>query len=111
MSNVYVIQEQVGRNILPARRYGDIKVLLPPHHQIMFSPQPVVHRLRDSLRNFSDDDYLLLMGDPAAIGIATTIACDINSGRVKLLKWDKQESDYYVIEVDIYPERRINRVG
>ena len=42
------------------------------------------------------------MGDPAAISMASVIAANNNNGRWKLLKWDKQEQQYYVVKVDIY---------
>jgi hypothetical protein len=42
------------------------------------------------------------MGDPAIIGIACAIAAEINRGRIKLLKWDKENKTYYPIQVDIY---------
>jgi hypothetical protein len=68
----------------------------------MFSVAPTVRRLKMILRNFRDDDYLLCMGDPAAIGLATAIASDYNHGRFKILKWDKQEHTYIPIEVDLH---------
>ena len=71
---VYVVQDFGTKNISGARRFGEIKVLLPPNRQIVLSSAPTVSRLREGLNGFSDDDYLLLMGDPAAIGIACSIA-------------------------------------
>ena len=71
---VYVVQEVAGRNILGARKYGDLQVLLPSNVNIVLSPSPTVRRVRESLKNFSSEDFLLLMGDPAAIGIACVIA-------------------------------------
>ena len=98
---VYVIQEAANRNLIPASVYGEITVLLPPG-QVSFSTAPTLRRLRDKLRSFNDNDYLLLMGDPAAISMASVIAANNNNGRWKLLKWDKQEQQYYVVKVDIY---------
>ena len=101
MSFVYIIQDFGDKNLLPAKKYGGIRILLPANRQIMFSSTPTVRRLRDGLKKFSDEDYLLLIGDPAAIGIATSIASENNRGRFKLLKWDRQEADYYEIIVDL----------
>lgn len=99
---VYVIQEQGNKNILPAVKYGELKILLPPDYQITFSPGQVTKKLMVSLSDFNDDDYLLLIGDPAAIGIATAIAAHWNCGRVKMLKWDRQEKMYYPITFNLY---------
>ncbi len=99
---VYVVQEQNGKNLLPARKYGEISTLLPPGQQVTFSAGQVVRQLDVKLSNFSDSDYLLLIGDPVAIGISVAIAAKWNNGKVKLLKWDKQECMYYPVSLNLY---------
>ena len=108
MSFVYIIQDFGDKNLLPAKKYGDIRILLPANRQIMFSSTPTVRRLRDGLKKFSDEDYLLLIGDPAAIGIATSIASENNRGRFKLLKWDRQEGMYYPVDIDLHKKGEID---
>ena len=100
--SVFVVQEVPGRNILGARLYGDLKVLLPSNTNIVLSPGPTIRRLRSKLKEFNDSDYLLLMGDPAVIGLACVIASDINAGAYKVLKWDRIEKDYYAVDIDIH---------
>ena len=108
-SIVYVIQEVPGTkegrpkiNILGAKQYGEIKMLLKEDSQIIFSPGPIVFKLKKLLKDFSQDDYLLLTGDPAIIGVACSVVSDLTGGQYKLLKWDKQERQYYPIELNIY---------
>ena len=60
------------------------------------------------VNDFSDDDYLLLMGDPSAIGIACAVASSNNRGRFKCLKWDKREYKYYPVEVNLYEKGEID---
>lgn len=99
---VYVVQEMPGRNITGATKFGIMEALVEPHSQVILSPGPTVRKIKNKLKNFNDEDYLLLMGDPAIIGIACAIAAEINRGRIKLLKWDKENKTYYPIQVDIY---------
>ena len=99
---VYIVQEVKGRNVLSAEKYGDLELLLPEGSQIVLSAGPTVRRLTHRLRNFNDDDYLLLIGDPAAIGMATVIAAEYNRGKIQFLKWDRQEKQYYPIKFDIH---------
>ena len=87
---VYVVQEVSGRNIVSARQYGDFEVLLPSNTNIMLSAAPSVRRMKKILQDYKDEDYLLLIGDPAAIGVACSIAALYNRGRYKILKWDRQ---------------------
>ena len=56
--------------------------------------------LRRKLLQFSDKDFLLLTGDPVAIGLACSIASFYNSGRYSVLKWDRRERLYIPIRID-----------
>ena len=114
-NTVYVIQEIAGTregkpriNIMGASEYGSLKFLLPELSQIIFSPGPLIFKLRKVLRNFTSEDYLLLTGDPAIIGVACSIVSDITNGKYKLLKWDKQERKYYPIAINLYEKGEID---
>lgn len=102
---VYVIQEQKGKNLIPAIKFGELKFLLPAGAQITFSPGQVVNKLKIALSDFNDNDYLLLIGDPVAIGISCIFAAEWNQGKVKMLKWDRQEAMYYPIEINIHSKK------
>ena len=97
---VYVLQE-MGRNIRSAEKFGDLKVLLPDNKQIVLSSGPLTFKLKHALKDFNDNDYLLLMGDPAIIAVAGAVVSDINGGYFKVLKWDRDEKKYYDIEIDL----------
>ena len=112
---VYVIQEIAGSadgrpkiNIMGAAEYGKFKFLLPELSQIIFSPGPLIFRLRKELANYKKTDYLLLTDDPAIIGVACSIVSDITNGKYNLLKWDKQERKYYPIEINLYEKGEID---
>ena len=114
-STVYVIQEIPGTragapkiNIMSAREYGEFNFLLPEFSQIIFSPGPLVFKLRKLLKDYKAEDYLLLTGDPAIIGVACSIVSDITNGRYNLLKWDKQERTYYPIAINLYEKGEVN---
>jgi folate-dependent tRNA-U54 methylase TrmFO/GidA len=91
----------MGRNIRSAEKFGDLKVLLPDNRQIVLSSGPLTFKLRKELKDFNDNDYLLLIGDPAIIAIAGAVVSDVNGGRFKILKWDRDEKRYYDIEIDL----------
>ena len=114
-NKVYVIQEVAGTksgapkiNIMGAAKYGKFEFLLPEFSQIIFSPGPLIFKLRKALKNFTTEDYLLLTGDPAIIGVACSIVSDMTNGKYNLLKWDKQERQYYPIEINLYEKGEIN---
>ena len=112
---VYVIQEIPGTkdgrpkiNIMGAAEYGKFKFLLPELSQIIFSPGPLIFKLKKELAKYRTRDYLLLTGDPAIIGVACSIVSDITNGKYNLLKWDKQERQYYPIEINLYEKGKID---
>jgi|TARA_Y100000310_G_C20301387_1_gene631951 hypothetical protein len=104
MSIVYIVQEPANRNFTPAKKYGKLKSLVPDRVQVQISAAPVIRRLRGELKDFSNNDYLLLSGDPIIIGLAIVVAGENNMGRINVLKWDKQEKTYNPIEIDLYPK-------
>lgn len=101
MATVYIVQEMPNHDLAPAMKFGDMKVLLPSNTQIAFSTVPAVRTLRRRLRDYKDGDFLLLTGDPVAIGLASAIAAFYNSGRFTALKWDRRERMYIPVKIDI----------
>ena len=112
---VYVIQEIAGTkdgkpkiNILGAAEYGTFKFLLPELSQMIFSPGPLIFKLRKGLKDYNTEDFLLLTGDPAIIGVACSIVADMTSGKFNLLKWDKQERKYYPIHINLFEKGELD---
>ena len=112
---VYVIQEIAGTkdgkpkiNILGAAEYGTFKFLLPELSQMIFSPGPLIFKLRKGLKDYTTKDHLLLTGDPAIIGVACSIVSDITHGKFNLLKWDKQERKYYPIHINLFEKGEVD---
>lgn len=106
MNKVFVVCEPISykdgakMDLTPAAAYGELEVLLT-HTQSLLAPVPTIRKLRDKLRDFSDDDYLLPVGDPVLMCTVAAVASEINHGRVKFLKWDRIQRAYIVIQVDI----------
>ena len=107
--NVWVVQEIAGTregrpkfNIMGASEYGNLKFLLDERSQMIFSPGPLIFKLKNLVKHFKPTDYLLLTGDPAIIGVVCCLVSDITNGKFNLLKWDRQEKKYYPIEIDVY---------
>ena len=57
---VYVIQHIAGTqagnpkiNIMGAQEYGEFKFLLPEFSQMIFSPGPLIYKLREGLKNYN----------------------------------------------------------
>jgi hypothetical protein len=114
MPKCYIIQEPMRRegNVLApvmdfrkVLEYGDPVVCLP-HGRVSLAPGPTVSALKYQLRNFTDDDYMVSVGDPSAIFIAAMVVSEINNGRCKLLKWDRDAKRYIEVQVDLNCAKR-----
>lgn len=111
MSKVFIVQEVLKRDhttgnmvaTMDYRRalpYGELVSCLGGG-RVSLTPGPTIDILKEKLRNFSDDDYLIPTGDPSAIGIAFMVASENNRGRVKCLKWDRDSKSYIEVQIDL----------
>lgn len=87
-------------DLSPAAAYGELQVLIN-RNNIGIAAQPIVAQLRHDLRSYSDDDCILAVGDPVAIGLAISVAADSNRGRVNILRWDRQTGQYIQLAANI----------
>lgn len=97
---VYVIQDSRGKNILPAKKYGKLQVLLTTP-DIIKGSDFIATKLCQQLKNIQPYDYLLLIGDPIAIGMATHVALHFTHGLINVLKWDRHTYEYQEERMEI----------
>ena len=65
---VYITQEMRGRDISHAFQFGEVETLLPPDSPVT---QQNIKTVQETLHDFlTNQDYLILAGDPVWIGIA-----------------------------------------
>lgn len=109
MSYVHVIQDhwKVNRStgvlepkydFTPALEYGDIRFLVS--HDANPWDRAVVQEFRRKLRAFCpEEDYLLLIGDPALIAMAGFLLGSWGVQRFLSLRWDRKQRVYYPLVV------------
>ena len=97
MNKVFVIQDSPGKNLTPARDFGEIFVMLRGKE----SSEEAFERLSRLMVNMLPADYLLLIGNPVYIAIASHIAFAVCEGKVNLLLWDREKQLYRCETVEI----------
>lgn len=112
MNKCYIVQEPVKRDhdtgeLVPMMNFNKVldygtPIVCLPRGNVAFSPAPTMDKLRDKLRDFTDDDYLVCAGDPSCLAMAAMVASERNRGKVALLKWDKRTQTYIEVRVDLY---------
>ena len=111
MSIVYVVQRQRFRergtgdlrdkfDLTSAEDYGELRFLLGPQ-ATPYRPRPTIEALREGLAEITNEDYILLIGNPCLIGWTVALAVVKTGGRVRLLQWHAQSKSYLVIDSDL----------
>ena len=65
-----------------------------------WSMDKLLPELREKLQHFDDGDYLLLVGNPALIGVVVAVASEYN-GKIQMLQWHGREKRYIPIVADL----------
>jgi hypothetical protein len=86
-------------NMQAAKRFGEFIVMLPPN-AARLATAPLIVIMKEKMANYKRDDYLVAIGDPSLIAAAAIIAYE-KAGLLRLLKWDRQTSDYIETEIRI----------
>jgi len=98
---VWVVQDNGRHNYIKASSFGQIKTLLPSRFQVQLDCSEVIDQMMNCLKDFTEDDFILATGDPAAIAIAVAAAAMVNNRYVNLLKYDRHSEIYYNLKMDL----------
>ena len=85
-------------DLSPAQEYGTLEYLLSPTAS-PFRPEALLPELHEKLSQFTEEDYLLLVGNPVLIGLAVCLAADYAGGSVNLLQWSGKAGKYLPVVV------------
>ena len=94
---VFVVQ-RTEHNFVPATNYGDIEFVALANYPKFGSSRTHVDYMKNALRDFTADDYLLPVGDPLNIGVAMAILSQ-KVGAFTVLKWDNTASKYVPVNI------------
>lgn len=109
MPTVFVPQvpsRQIDGNWMPqvdlsaAGKFGRVEIMLPPGANRLLVTQ-MYEVVREKLRDFGPEDWILALGDPSIYAAAACYATKRNNGTLRLLKWDRKTSDYLPMELVI----------
>lgn len=109
-SIVYVPQRPVIKNELgewipkwdlsQAEQFGILQSVVSPLTR-PYNSFPVIAEIKAVLCNYTDQDYLIAIGNPAILSWCVALAAWYNYGRVKMLQWNGQKNDYVCVEANL----------
>ncbi len=88
-------------NIGPAQEHGEVVVMLPAGSQYFAAAETtrlIKQRLHDL--DYQQGDFLLPMGNPIIMAVASAVAARRSNGSLKMLVWDRQTSRYLPYKLD-----------
>lgn len=85
----------------PAKAYGEVSYLLEHADVDDLSLREVFAKIVDGLKDFTRDDYLVLVGNVTAIMMAGIVAADITDGCIKILHWERTTTKYVEFTLDL----------
>lgn len=97
MNTVFVVQNPLQKSLLPAEKFGKLHVVLNGHETL----HEAVDKLVKAFKSMSPSDYLIQVGSPMNIGIATHLALEACDGSVQLLIWDRVTLSYNIQRMEI----------
>lgn len=99
MTKVYIVQAHNNKDMSDARRHGELHVLYPSHIHRPYDTDHLTNVAHTQLRDFCEDDFLLLLGDPAICGMVTKVASEY-SEIVRMLSWNRIKQEYHEVTWD-----------
>lgn len=82
-----------------AEKFGEIVYLLSPSAS-PFNPDTILPELHEKLKDITPEDHLLLLGNPALIGMVCSIAADYTQGELRMLQWSGRRGDYIPVHAE-----------
>jgi hypothetical protein len=53
------------------------------------------------MKDYTEEDYVVAVGDPSLIAAVSCIAVRKTGGLLRILKWDRQTSSYIPVEANV----------
>lgn len=100
-ARVFIPQERSEFDLTPALEYGEL-VVLNHGGDVYHDATGMVQEMKNKLRDMTHQDYVMMIGDPLAIGAAVATAAAILDGKVKCLKWSRRNRRYLVVEMRLW---------
>ena len=110
MPNVFIAQRQPHLDFTAAEEHGKVQFIMPTGTQI-WSDRDVAEFTqiaREKLRDCTEQDSVVLTGDPIQMAICFSIMAEHNDGLVRVLKWDRRKGAHggytsVLVDVDAQP--------
>lgn len=81
-----------------AAQFGQLEAILDENDDTLFLAR-ITQKIRKSLEGYSENDFLLAVGDPSVIAVCAGIIFRRRT-KMKMLKWDRKMQTYLCLELN-----------
>ena len=100
----FLVQENPTLDYSPLREHAHWPpIVVFGQGQVTLLPQSALAHARARLQGITEDDFLVLNGDPVMIGMCVALVQEL-LGRVRVLRWDRREKTYLPVDIDFTGE-------
>jgi len=115
MPRVFIIHDQPRRNKVsgefeswrnfrPAGEFGELVTVIPSI-RTSNDPNAELVKIQETLSDYREDDYLLLVGSGEFLAFAGAIAARATGGPIRWLYYDKKNDRYFPSpRIDVYSD-------
>jgi len=98
---VWVTYNDRRKDMSNAENFGQLKDVFSAIGK-EYNTDKLIKHARTVLKNWQPGDYLLVVGDPALVGICMVVICEMDL-EVNLLKWDRINFEYTPTTLNFLP--------
>lgn len=93
---VYIIEDAHGKNFLPAKEFGDLRVILTGKEDLSHAQ----NKIWAAVEAMQPDDFVLLVGSPLHIAITSHYAL-VRFKKINFLVWNREcyKYDHRIVEI------------
>ena len=98
---VWITYNDRRKDMSNADRYGELKDVFSSIGKEYNGDKLIAHA-RSVLKNWQPGDYLLVVGDPALVGLCMVVISEMDE-EVNLLRWDRNNFEYAPLTFNFMP--------
>jgi|TARA_R110000796_G_scaffold212393_1_gene328505 hypothetical protein len=91
-NKVFVVQVDHNKDMSDAKKYGQLQAVFGNPRK-PYDTHSMVNKAREILEDWSDGDYLLMLGDPTLCGVCMAVTAEFTDS-VNILSWDRNSFSY-----------------
>ena len=97
--NVWIVYNDTRKDYGAAEKYGKLRDIFSNILPRNYNGPKMIEHVRYTLRNYRAGDYILVVGDPVLVAMATAVALE-HDPVINYLRWDNFDFNYTPFSVD-----------